>query len=72
MIAQIYLADILEDSPDEHHFADLNKLEAHRLLLQLPVGHLRVLVHQAQLGVLRPGNVVWMSRWANRKCESKN
>ena len=57
MIAQIYLTDILEDSPDEHHFADLNKLEAHRLLLQLGVSHLRVLVHQAQLRILRSGKV---------------
>ena len=52
-----YLTDILEDSPDEHHFPNLDELETHRLLLQLPMGHLRVLVHQAQLRILRPANV---------------
>ena len=55
--AGIHLTDVLEDSPDEHHLANLNELEAHGLVLQLPVSHLGVLVHQAQLGILRPGKV---------------
>ena len=55
--AGIHLTDVLEDSPDEHHLANLNELEAHGLVLQLPVSHLGVLVNQAELGILRPGKV---------------
>ena len=40
------LTDIFEDSPSQHNFSNLHKLEAKALLLQLVVGLGGLFVHQ--------------------------
>lgn len=45
---------VLEHAPSEHDFAHFNKLEPEALSLQLDVGLSWLLVHQGQLGILRP------------------
>ena len=49
-----HLGDVLEDAPDQHHLADLHKLQLAGLTLQLGPGVWGLLVEERQLGVLRP------------------
>ena len=49
-----HLGDVLEDPPDQHHLADLHKLELAGLTLQLRSGIWGLLVEESQLGILRP------------------
>ena len=47
------LGDVLEDAPDQHHLADLYKLQLAGLTLQLGPGVWGLLVEERQLGILR-------------------
>ena len=60
------LADVFQDTPDQHHLANLDKLEAHSLPLELSVGGLGLLVHQTELGVLGPLEEVEVSNKVER------
>ena len=47
------LGDVLEDAPDQHHLADLHKLQLAGLTLQLGPGVWGLLVEESELRVLR-------------------